>query len=122
MTQENCFEIIINGYAEEPVAIHINPGPDVILGIIHGRIHHLSTRTSVSGILIEGDVYLWDGEVCKVAEFLNEWRGDDMHDLEDTFWMEIEDDGELQVSLMNRSLRHTKVFRDLATASKVSFI
>lgn len=121
MQQEHSFEIIVNGHAEEPVAIHVNPGPHVILGILKGPVHRLSERNSAAGIFIDDDVYLWDGEVCKVEEFLREWRGDDRHDPDRTFWMQIEDDGEVQVSL-HKVLRYTKVFRDLAAASKVCFM
>lgn len=116
MQQGHSLEIIINGHAEEPVTVHVNPGPPEILGILNGPVHERSERTSVAGIFIDDDVYLWDGEVCKVEEFLREWRGNDRHDLDRTFWMQIEDDGEIQVSL-HKMLRDNKVFRDLTAAS-----
>lgn len=121
MQQESSFEIIINGYAEEPVTIHVNPNPDAIIGILKGSIHPLSERTSVSGIFIDEDVYLWNGEVCKVDEFLREWRGNDEYSFDQTFWMEIENDEEIEVSL-KKSMRGTKIFRDLAAAATVCFI
>jgi hypothetical protein len=91
------------------------------IGILHGPVHEFSERTSVAGIFIDDDVYLWSGEVCNVEEFLRERRGDDRHDPDRTFWIQIEDDGEVQVSL-HKALRETKVFRDLAAASTVCFM
>lgn len=121
MQKERDFEIIINGHAAEPVTIHVNPSPKVILRSLKGRVHSLSERTSVAGIFIEDDVYLWDGEVCNVEEFLREWRGDDQHDPDRTFWMQIEDDGEIEISL-NKVLRETAVFSALAKSSNVFFM
>ncbi|MCS4088650.1 hypothetical protein [Rhizobium sp. BK176] len=121
MQQPRSIEIVVNGYVEKPVTVHVNPMPREILAILNGPVHELSERTSVVGIVVDDDVYLWDGAVCNVEEFLREWRGDDSHDFDRTFWIEIEDDGEIQVSL-DKVLRDTKVFRELAATSKVFFM
>lgn len=121
MQPSSSFQIVVNGHAAEPVLVHVNPDPQAIVGILKGPIHPCSERTVIEGIAVGPDIYLWNGETCRIHEFLLEWRNDDRHDLDDTFWMQIEAGDEIDVSV-HRRLRSHPVFGTLAAAANVSFL
>ncbi len=114
------FEIVISGYVEAPVRIYVNPTPKIILDILN-QPKEEDSNNSVEGFVVDGDVYLWDGEVCNLDEFAGEWEQGGKCCEHNAFWMEKENNSEIGVTLP-RCFREHKVFKELAKVTSLCFI
>lgn len=114
------FEIVIGGYREAPVLVYVNPTPKVILDILHQPMERVSNN-SVKGFVVDGDVYLWDGEGCNLDEFAGEWEYGLKCSEHNSFWMEVENDVEIGVTVP-KCFREHKIFKELAKVASICFI
>lgn len=122
MQNPHSFEIIVNGYSEQPVPIFVNPKSDVIIGLLGGAPGSFTLGGSISGFVIGPDVYLWNAEICKLEEFAREWEHGNLCDeFENGFWMEVEDETEIQLTLA-RHFRGHHVFQELEAVASICYI